>query len=193
MTVPPQQKLHSPVLETARLILRPPRYEDAPVIQRKFAKWEIIQYLDIVVPWPYPEDGAETHLQQYIPRVERGEAAGWMICLKGALDDPIGRIDLRPWDGETRDMRGFWLDTEHRARGYMTEAANRVTDFAFRDLGWPFLWAANALPNAKSAAVKQRQGALLVETVEGEFVGGRFPQQVWYIDGAEWLKTHPAP
>jgi ribosomal-protein-alanine N-acetyltransferase len=194
VTEPPQQKLFSPVLETARLILRPARIEDAPAIQRKFPKWEIVKYLGGPVPWPYPEDGAETHLRDHhIPRVRAGEQCGWIICLKSDVDDPIGLIDLRAWDGEKRDMRGFWLDTEHHGHGYMTEAANRVTDFAFRDLGFAFLWVTNALPNTKSAGVKQRQGAKLVETVEGEFVSGKFPKQVWYIDGAEWLKTHPAP
>ena len=52
----------TPVLETPRLILRPMRAGDVPAIQRRFPKWEIVQYLHDEVPWPYPDDGAATNM-----------------------------------------------------------------------------------------------------------------------------------
>src|SRR5262245_56833363 len=56
MTEEPQ-KLYTPILETARLILRPPRMDDAPAVQKRFGRWEIVQHLLNTVPWPYPDDG----------------------------------------------------------------------------------------------------------------------------------------
>jgi [ribosomal protein S5]-alanine N-acetyltransferase len=53
----------TPILETARLRLRPLQLEDAPAVQRLFPRWEIVRWLDAVVPWPYPEDGARIHLR----------------------------------------------------------------------------------------------------------------------------------
>jgi len=73
--------------------------------------------------------------------------------LKGS-DDLRGRIDLWPFDGKNRDMRGFWLDPELHGRGLMTEAANAVTAFAFEQLNWPFLYLTNAVANRSSARVK---------------------------------------
>jgi RimJ/RimL family protein N-acetyltransferase len=48
----------TPVLKTQRLILRPLVPADAPAIQRRFPRWEIVRYLNPRVPWPYPDDGA---------------------------------------------------------------------------------------------------------------------------------------
>ena len=51
----------TPVLETERLILRPPRESDTPAVQRRFPHWEVVRYLHAEVPWPYPDDGAAEH------------------------------------------------------------------------------------------------------------------------------------
>lgn len=189
-TTPPQ--LHTPVLETPRLILRPARMSDAPALQRIFPQWEVVRYLSVGVPWPYPDDGAETHLRQSTARVEAGQTCGWVLCLKSGADDPIGRIDFHPFqdDGE---MRGFWLDPAHWGKGLMSEAADRVTDFVFRDLGWPHIVVSNAVANVASGRVKERQGATLIEVTTGKFLAGDLPKQVWRIDAADWLARHPAP
>ena len=52
-------------------------------------------------------------------------------------------------------MRGFWLDPEFQGRGLMTEAADRVTDYAFRDLDWPHLWVSNDEPTAPPRASRR--------------------------------------
>ena len=122
--------------------------EDAPVIQRRFPQWEIVRFLNgNHVPWPYPADGAASHVAQCLEEMVRGEKLYWSIALKSAPDGPIGRIELRPDDGKSRDMRGFWLDPEHHGKGFMTEAAERVTGFAFVELGWPHLWLSNDTRN----------------------------------------------
>ncbi len=46
----------TPVLKTARLLLTPLQLSDAPAIQELFPHWEVVLYLDIRVPWPYPAD-----------------------------------------------------------------------------------------------------------------------------------------
>jgi hypothetical protein len=117
----------TPPLECERLVLRPLRLEDAPVIQRRFPTWEVVRFLNgDHVPWPYPADGAASHIADCLGEMARGEKLYWAIALKDAPDELIGRIDLRPDDGRSRDMRGFWLDPEHHGKGFMTEAADRV-------------------------------------------------------------------
>ena len=63
----------------------------------------------------------------------------------------------------SRDQRGFWLDPAFQGQGLMTEAADRVTDYAFRELGWPCLWLSNAQDNHASRRIKEKQGARLVD------------------------------
>ena len=41
--MPPSSMPATPVLETPRLVLRPVRSKDAPVIQRRFARWEVVR------------------------------------------------------------------------------------------------------------------------------------------------------
>lgn len=184
--MPPQPLPPTPTLETERLILRPLRQDDAPAIQRRFAHWEIVRHLNADVPWPYPEDGAETHVRNCLERRARGEQFFWVLTVKGG-DEAIGRIDLWAFDGERRDMRGFWLALEHQGRGLMTEAAERVTAYAFEDLGWPFLYLTNAASNHRSHRVKEKQGATLIGRECGEYVQGEDVREVWRLDRETWL------
>src|SRR5207253_3623704 len=96
----------------------------------------------------------------------------WAITLKG-FDELRGRIDLWPFDGKNRDMRGFWLDPELHGRGLMTEAANAVTAFAFEELSWPFLYLTNAVTNRASARVKEKQGAVEIAREPFAYVSAR--------------------
>jgi RimJ/RimL family protein N-acetyltransferase len=63
----------------------------------------------------------------------------------------------------------------------MTEAADRVTEYAFLQLGWPHLWLTNAEGNVASSRIKQRQGANLVRKIEKLYVSGRSAGEVWLL------------
>jgi RimJ/RimL family protein N-acetyltransferase len=178
----------TPVLETERLVLRPICRDDAPALQRRFPKWEVVRWLNVRVPWPYPADGAASFVAQCLGEMERREKYHWSIRPKGGPDEPIGCIDLWPDDGKSRDQRGFWLDPEFQGQGLMTEAADRVTDFAFRDLGWPRLWISNAEANRASARIKEKQGARLIEFEPTRFVEGESKRMVWLLEREAWLK-----
>lgn len=177
----------TPVLETERLILRPLQQEDVPAIQRIFPQWEVVRYLHAGIPWPYPADGAATNMTEGLEIMRRREQCLWAITLKGGDGQLSGRIDLRPDDGVSRDMRGFWLDPALHRRGLMMEAAERVTAFAFIDLGWPHLWLTNAADNVGSARIKEKQGARLIETVPNRYVSGEGMRMVWRLDRDAWL------
>jgi ribosomal-protein-alanine N-acetyltransferase len=177
----------TPVLVTRRLILRPLAPADGPTLQRRFPRWEIVRYLNPKVPWPYPEDGAARYIEIAEGDMARGERHHWSIRLKDGPDELIGCIDLWPDDGKSRDMRGFWLDPDFQGRGLMTEAADRVTDYAFDVLGWPHLWITNAEANHASARVKERQGARLIGFEPAHFVSGEARRMVWQIEREAWL------
>jgi RimJ/RimL family protein N-acetyltransferase len=98
----------TPTLETARLILRPIRLEDADTVQRLFPHWEIVRYLQSGVPWPFPSDGARRHIERELQAVVRGETNVWAITLKTDPDQFIGSINLRaaPAPKEEPDRQG---------------------------------------------------------------------------------------
>jgi ribosomal-protein-alanine N-acetyltransferase len=177
----------TPVLETERLILRPPRESDIPVTQRRFPRWEIVRYLHAEVPWPYPDDGAATHYAKMVSDAASGRQSFWAITLKGGDDELIGLISLWADDGVKRDQRGFWLDPAFWGQGLMTEAANRVTDYALFDLGWPHLWLSNADANLASHRVKEKQGATIVERTPRAYVYGQGTKVTWLLTREAWL------
>ena len=59
-----------PIIETARLILRPLDLWDADAVQVLFPRWEIVKFL-AAVPWPYPADGALSYILTAHLRGER--------------------------------------------------------------------------------------------------------------------------
>jgi RimJ/RimL family protein N-acetyltransferase len=177
----------TPVLETPRLILRPLEVRDAEAVQRLFPHWEIVRYLNAVVPWPYPADGAAQNMRQCMEDRANGLKFYWALTLKGGDDSLIGRIDLWPDDGKMGDMRGFWIATAYQGQGLMAEAADAVTDFAFRDLGWPYLLLTNAADNIGSHRIKEKQGAVLTAVTEANYVSGPGKREIWRLERAAWL------
>ena len=182
MTMPP-----TPTLETPRLWLRPRAMTDAPSSHGRFPRWEIVEFMPNV-PWPYPEDGTVRHFEETVGQMARGEKSHWSIWVKDGPDEAVGAISLWPDDGTERDMRGFWLDPEFQGRGLMTEAADRVNDYALFDLGWPHLWLSNLAGNRRSARVKERQGATLMGEETRTYLRGEFTRQVWFLSAESWRK-----
>lgn len=195
--MPPSRMPPTPVLKTPRLVLRPVRTKDAPVIQHRFPQWEIVRWLDAgAVPWPYPADGAATYVASCLDDMAKGKQCHWAIVPRAGTADLIGVIDLRPDSGRNDGQRGFWLDPVFQGQGLMTEAADRVTDWAFRELGWSQLIVTNAQGNQASRRIKEKQGARLIDMRMGRCVEGQVTQMVWQLSREEWLarpRTESAP
>lgn len=176
----------TPVLETERLILRPLEARDAPAIQKLFPQWEVVKHLYAGIPWPYPDDAAAANTTQCLEDRAKGLRIYWSITLKGS-DDLRGRIDLWAFDPERRDSRGFWLDPLLHGQGLMTEAADAVTDYAFRMLDYPWLYLTNSTANHASGRIKEKQGAVPAYVEPREFVSGPGEVQVWLLTREAWL------
>ncbi|HQR29744.1 MAG TPA: GNAT family N-acetyltransferase, partial [Anaeromyxobacteraceae bacterium] len=153
--------------------------EDAIQAQALFPRWEIVRYLDAVVPWPYPADGARTFYETVVlPAMERGEAWHWSIRLRDAPDELVGTINLKR--GE-RENRGFWVALPWQRRGIATEACAAVNDFWFDVLGFSVLRVGKAIANEASRRISARQGMRLVGTELRDLVSGRQPGEIWEI------------
>jgi [ribosomal protein S5]-alanine N-acetyltransferase len=173
-----------PTLETARLLLRPLELADAGQAQVLFSPWEIVRYMDKIVPWPYPPDGAYRWYRDFaLPAVERGEEWHWAVRLKGSPNQMIGEISLKNQDNNNR---GFWLGLPWQRQGLMTEACNVVTDYWFDVLKFPVLRAPKAVVNLASRRISEKSGMRIVATREHEYVSGRFTQEIWEVTAEEW-------
>lgn len=173
-----------PALETARLLLKPIELADAPAIQAIFPRWEIVRHLDAWVPWPYPDDGAERYLKDFLlGAIAAGRAWTWTIRTKAEPDRLIGVIDLFDWPD---DNRGFWIDPACQGQGYASEAAAAVTDYWFDVLGKPVMRIPKAVDNHASRRISEKQGMRLIARIEKNYVEGRLPSDLWEITADEW-------
>ena len=69
----------------------------------------------------------------------------------------------------------------------MSEAADRVTDYALAELGWPHLWLCNAEINVASHRVKQKQGAVIIDRTPRSYVYGEGVRVTWLLTREAWL------
>lgn len=176
----------TPTLYTERLILRPLELADAAAIQQQFPHWDVVRYLNALVPWPYPADGALSYLRDIaLPAIARGEEWHWSIRLKSAPEQLIGNVSLMD---QPDNNRGFWLAPDWQGQGLMSEASAAVTGYWFQTLGRPLMRVPKAAPNIGSRKLSERGGMRLIRSDEDNFVSGRFPRDIWEITREEWLQ-----
>tara|TARA_B100001989_G_scaffold235387_2_gene196572 strand:+ start:1874 stop:2434 length:561 start_codon:yes stop_codon:yes gene_type:complete len=181
--------MKTPILETARLILRPISLDDAPAIQKYFNNWDIIKYMNYRVPWPYPDDGAESFMHENIlPRIAKGGLYVWAITEKGGDDELIGLIEFNQ-DDHSEDNRHFWLAQPFHGHGYMTEVVCAINDFVFEVLGLERYEVSNSIGNIASRRIKEKTGAVFLKTVPCDFHSGDTISERWEVTKASWAEA----
>ncbi|RZJ32138.1 MAG: N-acetyltransferase [Brevundimonas sp.] len=172
------------MLQTERLLLLPLTLADAPAIQAAFPVWEVVRWLANVVPWPYPDDGAETFVSKVaLPAMAEGTAWHWSIRRKAEPERLIGVVSLTD---RTDDHRGFWIDPVQQGEGFATEASEAVTDYWFDVLGRPVLRVPKAVANPASRRISEKQGMRVVRRLELPLVSGVEEAELWEIDRETW-------
>lgn len=140
-----------PVLETERLVLRAPRFEDARAIAA-VADDRRIAEMTANLPHPYAEKDAEN----WIANAWSGADHPFLVTLKtnGALIGATGFVMPELGDPEI----GYWLATAHWGKGYATEAARAVVDHLFTEHGVCAVAASARVVNPASRRVIEKCG-----------------------------------
>lgn len=157
--------------ESERLIIRAPKVEDA------LAGWKAVC-------------NSEAALSEWMPWAKKAQKFETTVeNLRQAVADFITRKDLRlhvflKEDGEfvascglhqidwsiPKFEIGYWIDTQYEGNGYVTEAVQAITEFAFRELGARRLEIRCDEENMKSRAVAERAGFELEGTLKQDSV-----------------------
>jgi RimJ/RimL family protein N-acetyltransferase len=140
-----------PVLKTERLILRAPRIADAQAVAKLINDHRIAENLSRV-PHPYALKDAET----FIASVNRkdGEVAFLVALRDGTI---VGGCGVGLLAGNDPEI-GYWYGVPFWGRGYATEAARALIDFAFNDLGHERLEGGARVSNPASRRVLEKCG-----------------------------------
>lgn len=118
----------SVLLETERLLLRPPRAADISHFVPLLNDFEVSQNLSRV-PYPYTEDDACAFIVKLASAIAAGTEYVFAILIKPGVF--IGLCGIHPENGWEF---GYWLGKPFWGKGYATEAGRRAVTFAFKDL-----------------------------------------------------------
>jgi RimJ/RimL family protein N-acetyltransferase len=150
-------RLNCPVVDTGRLVLRPPHVNDADDIVRLADNPRVATMLGSM-PHPYTaadaqaflkkaEDGGDLGCVYAVTRAGSGEFMG--VC--GLHEDPA-RFEL--------PFIGYWLGEPYWGRGYATEAARAMTGLFFKVTDRPQLMITCRTDNIASRRVIEKCGGV---------------------------------
>jgi [ribosomal protein S5]-alanine N-acetyltransferase len=144
-----------PVLETRRLRLRLPAWEDAAGIAAYASDPEVSRY----VSWPRHRSlaDADAFLKYAIGAVQTGLERNWVI-IESATAAVAGTIGLRV-QGHRMEL-GYVLARHGWGRGVATEAAEAVVAWALAQPEVQRVWAVCDVDNVASARVLEKIGML---------------------------------
>jgi len=157
------------VIETDRLLLRPPVDGDVQAVYRFVADPDVMRWIG--------DDGQTGTYADAVARVERYRRAweldgfGHFMVVPKASGEPIGRVGILVWDprtwehgtrrelGDAAELElGWTLESAAWGRGFATEAATAVGEWAFRELQPGHLISLIRPDNVRSLRVAQKVG-----------------------------------
>jgi RimJ/RimL family protein N-acetyltransferase len=138
---------------TARLLLRKPRSEDAPLIFAAYAQDpEVTRYLTFR---PH-RDVNETHqaVERFLESWRSAKSYAWLI-FRREDETLVGAISARADQGINL---GYLIARRFWRQGFMSEAVGAIVEWAFAQPGIFRVWAVCDVENEASAALLERNG-----------------------------------
>ena len=143
-----------PELVSARLRLRPFASRDAAAVQALAGAREVAD-ATLTIPHPYPDGAAEawiaTHHEAWTAR--RHVTYAITDVTDGTL---LGAVGLSLAPAHARAEVGYWIGVPYWGRGYASEAAATLFDWAFGTLGVHRIEGRHFTRNAASGRVLQK-------------------------------------
>ncbi|HEX7758545.1 MAG TPA: GNAT family N-acetyltransferase [Caulobacteraceae bacterium] len=144
-----------PVVETARLTLRPVQAADAPRIAA-LANDLGVARMTSSIPHPFPRAAADS----FVAKAAGADLAREAVFAIEAEDgDLAGILGFHPKGGTAPEL-GYWLGRPYRGRGYMTEAVNGALDWVRDEWGKRYVVAGHFADNPQSGQVLIKAGFL---------------------------------
>jgi len=142
-----------PILESARLILRPYREDDVPELLPLIGAREVAA-TTLRIPHPYTEKDA----REFIAVMQHdGENVRRAVTLRsdGRI---IGGVGLHVNEKHRHAELGYWIGTPYWGQGYATEASRALVRYGFEMLGLHRIFATHFGQNTPSARVLLKLG-----------------------------------
>lgn len=147
-------------LETQRLRLKPIRGGDLNTLHNIFANPYVRKYLndDKIFPLPLVAEMIVENQRLFMDR----QFGLWFIETKDTLQI-IGFVGLWYFFDEEQPQLVYALLPDATKKGYATEAATKILEYSFGNLGFQYLVASCNKPNLESRKLAERIGMKEVE------------------------------
>lgn len=140
-----------PVIETARLVLRPHKLSDADAVAQSLADYQVSRML-ARVPVPYHRQDA----LDWLVSQGSGLIAGWTLAITTGDDVHIGSVGIELRHGQWH--LGYWLNRYYWNRGYASEAVHAAIERFFRRMPSTTLHSGVFADNAGSLKLQKKLG-----------------------------------
>ncbi|MCW5720819.1 MAG: GNAT family N-acetyltransferase [Devosia sp.] len=141
-----------PTLTGSRLVLRPPRPDDAIPLARYLNDFGVSGNL-ARVPFPYSLADAKAWLRTRQPDTAPDDAN---FCIERPGQGYIGHVGFHP--GPQGPIIGYWLGRPFWGQGFMREAAQLCLDWFFETTAAPAVYSGVFHFNQASLAIQRRLG-----------------------------------
>lgn len=143
------------VIETERLLLRPFKNEDAKDIQKLAGNTKVSEKTRNI-PYPYKDGIAEKWISNLAVSWKNGTGATYAVTDK-ISNTLLGTVSLVEINGEEGKL-GYWMGEPYWCKGYCTEAARALVQYAFSNMGIETVGAEHLSSNPASGRVMQKIG-----------------------------------
>ena len=169
------------ILETDRLILREYTQDDFDALYAILSDPETMQHY----PKPYDAAGTQRWLDWSFDNYRRYGFGLWAIELKqtGAFLGDCG-LTMQNIDGVQLPEIGYHICKDHWRRGYGSEAARAVRDWAFRNTDFAALYSYMSATNTASYSTAAAAGMSRIK----EYLDDGVPHLVYRITRQEWMR-----
>jgi RimJ/RimL family protein N-acetyltransferase len=144
------------ILETERLLLRPPVLSDAPAIAAAINDHRIAATA-LNIPYPYSTQDGVKWIKSLRKR-GKSKSVNLSVFLRetGELIGGIGLMDIN--EKHHRAELGYWCAVKYWGKGLITEAAARIVRYGFEELDLVRIAAICMVSNPASARVMEKIG-----------------------------------
>ncbi|MFK3958576.1 GNAT family N-acetyltransferase [Guptibacillus hwajinpoensis] len=156
-------------LETERLMLRMPEYGDGKIVNQAIQSSinELRPWLGFARETPTPKDTEINTREAHIKFLKR-ESLRFLVFLK-ETNEFVGSTGFHniEWDVPKLEI-GYWVATKQSGHGYMTEAVQKLTEYAHQDLKCRRVEIRCDRENERSRAIPERLGYDFEGTLKNE-------------------------
>lgn len=162
-------------ITTSRILLRPPQLGDGVALNA--AVLESFDNIRYTMPWAKEKPSLEES-EEFV----RQAAANWILKKDEEPYLPLLIFDRKDdcligatgfhhvvWEVPCLEM-GYWIRNQYSGKGYMTEAVNAITQYAFKQLNMKRVAITCGIDNLRSKKIPERLGFHLEGTLKANRV-----------------------